>query len=56
MTSFKIETIAKQWYVTNYGIPPSATGLAMLVGFATNLLKESDEELTALMQEIDENS
>jgi hypothetical protein len=56
MTSHKIESIAKQWYITNYGTPPSATGLAMLTGFATSLLKESDAELTALLQDIDENS
>jgi hypothetical protein len=56
MTTHKIESIAKQWYITSYGTPPSATGLAMLVGFGNSLLKESDEELTALMQEIDGNS
>jgi hypothetical protein len=55
MTSHKIESIAKQWYITSYGTPPSATGLAMLIGFGTSLLNESDEELTALMHEIDEN-
>ena len=53
MTSHKIESIARQWYITNYGTPPSATGLAMLTGFATSLLKESDKELTALLQEVD---
>jgi hypothetical protein len=56
MTPHKIESLAKQWYITNYGTPPSATGLAMLSGFASCLLKQSDEEITALMQDIDENS
>jgi hypothetical protein len=56
MTTYKIESIAKQWYITNYGAPPSPTGLAMLAGFGVSLLKESDEELTALMHDIDENS